>query len=101
MAGVRFASRFARRLEPYLSGEGRTLDLGVHPYVHPGRTRCVRHGLPHARRIGRGVLLLLLPLRTFGHGPTSKFVDGAVAAGTLDDPIATSVDHARHLAVAW
>src|SRR5580704_11519310 len=44
MAGLRFASRFARRLEPYLSGEGRTLDLGIHPYVHPGRTRCMRHG---------------------------------------------------------
>src|SRR5216117_2423611 len=31
--------------------------LGIRPYVHPGRTRCMRHGLPHARRIGRGVLL--------------------------------------------
>src|ERR1700747_2805272 len=101
MAGLRFASRFARRLEPYLSGEGRTLDLGIHPYVHPGRTRCMRHGLPHARRIGRGVLLLLLPLRAFWHGRTLKFVDRAVAAGTFDHPIATSVNHSWHLAVAW
>src|SRR5580698_9823913 len=101
MAGLRFASRFARRLEPYLSGEGRTLDLGIHPYVHPGRTRCMRHGLPHARRIGRGVLLLLLPLRAFGHGGTGKFVYRAVAAGTLENPIAAGVDHSWHLAVAW
>src|ERR1700740_2914610 len=56
--------------------------LGIYPYVHPGRTRCMRHGLPHARRIGRGMLLLLLPLRAFGHGRTGKFVDRAVAAGT-------------------
>src|SRR5712692_8177207 len=75
--------------------------LGIRPYVHPGRTRCMRHGLPHARRIGRGMLLLLLPLRAFGHGRTGKFVDRAVAAGTLEDPIATSADHSRHLAVAW
>src|SRR5215469_4004877 len=75
--------------------------LGIHPHVHPGRTRCMRHGLPHARRIGRGMLLLLLPLRAFGHGRTGKFVDGAVAASTLENPIATSVDHSRNLAVAW
>src|SRR6266478_8046669 len=75
--------------------------LGIHPYVHPGRTRCMRHGLPHARRIGRGMLLLLLPLRAFGHGRTGKFVDRAVAAGTLENPIAAGVDHSRHLAVAW
>src|SRR6195256_4692662 len=75
--------------------------LGMHPYVYPGRTRCMRHGLPHARRIGRGMLLLLLPLRAFGHGRTGKLVDRAVAAGTLEDPITTSVDHSRHLAVAW
>src|SRR3954466_15274265 len=75
--------------------------LGIHLYVHPGRTRCMRHGLPHARRIGRGMLLLLLPLRAFGHGRTGKFVDRALAAGTLEDPITTSVDHSRHLAVAW
>src|SRR5258708_14192365 len=61
----------------------------------------MRHGLPHARRIGRGMLLLLLPLRAFGHGRTGKFVDRAVAAGTLEDAIATSVDYSRHLAVAW
>src|SRR5258707_13786853 len=47
------------------------------------------------------MLLLLLPFRAFGHGRTGKFVDRAVAAGTLEDPIATSVDHSRHLAVAW
>src|SRR6195256_1480596 len=75
--------------------------LGIHPYVYPGRTRCMRHGLPHARRIGRGMLLLLLPFRAFGHGRTGKLVDRAVAAGTLEDPITTSVDHSRHLAVAW
>src|SRR5207237_1884750 len=74
--------------------------LGIRPYVHPGRTRCMRHGLPHARRIGRGMLLLLPPLRAFGHGRTGKFVDRAVAAATLEDPIATSVDYSRHLAVA-
>src|SRR3954451_5448924 len=75
--------------------------LGIHPYVHPGRTRCMRHGLPHAQRIGRGVLLLLFPLRAFGHGRTLKFVDRAVTAGTFDHPITTSVDYSRHLAVAW
>src|ERR1051325_2921170 len=75
--------------------------LGIHPYVHPGRTRCMRHRLPHARRIGRGVLLLLLPLRAFGHGRTGKFIHRAEAPGTLDHPITTSVDHSRHLAVAW
>src|SRR5690242_13772834 len=85
----------------YFSSNGRApWTLGIHPYVHPGRTRCMRHGLPHARRIGRGMLLLLLPLRAFGHGRTGKFVDRAVAAGPLDHPIATSVDHSRHLAVA-
>src|SRR6202795_2543149 len=66
----------------------RTWTLGIRQYVHPGRTRCMRHGLPHARRIGRGMLLLLLPLRAFGHGRTGKFVDRAVAAGTLENPIA-------------
>src|SRR5438552_19195127 len=116
--GCAFASPFARRVKPYLSGEcargsktaGTGLTkwtssgprtLGIHPYVHPGRTRCMRHCLPHARRIGRGMLLLLLPLRAFGHGRTGKFVDRAVAAATLADPIATSVDYSRHLAVAW
>ena len=57
--------------------------------------------LPHAPRIGRGMLLLLLPLRAFGHGRTGKFVYRAVAAGTLEDPIAAGVDHSRHLLVAW
>src|SRR5215471_19171287 len=102
-------------VKPYLSGEmrtrlqdswhrtykidiWRTWTLGIHPYVHPGRTRCMRHGLPHARRIGRGMLLLLLPLRAFGHGRTGKFVDRAVAAGTLENPIAAGVDPSRHLA---
>src|SRR5437762_3323388 len=47
------------------------------------------------------MLLLLLPLRAFGHGRTGKFVDRAVAAGTLENPIAAGVDHSRHLAVAW
>src|SRR6516162_5499709 len=75
--------------------------LGIHPYVHAGRTRRMRHGLPHARRIGRGMLLLLLPLRAFGHGRAGKFVDRTVAAGTLENPIAAGVDHSRHLAVAW
>src|SRR5580765_2688650 len=110
---VRFASPFARRVKPYLSGEGARgsktagtgltkwtssapWTLGIHPYVHPGRTRCMRHGLPHARRIGRGMLLLLLPLRAFGHGRAGKFVDRAVAAGALDDPIAAVADHSRH-----
>src|ERR1051326_4372219 len=73
--------------------------LGVHPYVHPGRTRCMRHGLPHARRMGRGMLLLLLPLRAFGHGRTLEFVDRAVTASPLDHPITTSVDYARHFSV--
>src|SRR5438874_7784289 len=80
---------------------GAPWTLGIHPYVHPGRTRCMRHGLPHARRLGRGMLLLLLPLRAFGHGRTGKFVDRAVAAGTLENPIAAGLDDARHLAVAW
>src|SRR5258708_4861641 len=61
----------------------------------------MRHGLPHPLRIPRGMLLLLLPLRAFGHGRAGKLVDRAVSAGTLDDPIATRVDHSRHLAVTW
>src|SRR5207302_10008760 len=32
--------------------------LAIHPYVHAGRTRCMLHGLRHARRVGRGMLLL-------------------------------------------
>src|SRR3954467_10608616 len=60
----------------------------------------MRHGLPHARRIGRGMLLLLLPLRAFGHSRTGKFVDRAVAAGTLENPIAAGIDHSPHLAGA-
>src|SRR3954451_19092910 len=80
--------------------KGAPWTLGIHSYVHPGRTRCMRHGLPHARRIGRGMLLLLLPLRAFGHSRTGKLVDRAVAAGPLEHPITTSVDHSRHLAVA-
>src|SRR6266513_5888832 len=84
-----------------LAGSSGPWTLGIRPYVHPGRTRCMRHGLPHARRIGRGMLLLLLPLRAFGHGHTGKFVDRAVAAGTLENPIAAGVDHSRHLTVAW
>src|SRR5689334_7461687 len=75
--------------------------LGIHPYVHPRRARCMRHGLPHARRIGRGMLLLLLPLRAFRHGGAGKFVDRAVAAGALENPIAAGADHSRHLAIAW
>src|SRR5436305_5495260 len=85
----------------YSSNGREPRTLGIHAYVHPGRTRCMRHGLPHARRIGRGILLLLLPLRAFGHSRTGKFVDRAVAAGTLEHPIAASPDHARNLAVAW
>ena len=73
----------------------------AHPHVHPRGTRCMRHGLPHARRIRRRMLLLLLPLRAFGRGRPGKFVDRAVAAGTLENPIAAGADHSRHLAVAW
>src|SRR3954470_18624655 len=74
--------------------------LGIHSYVHPGRTRRMRHGLPHARRIGRGMLLLLLPFRAFGHGRTGTLVDRAVSAGTVEAARTTSVYHSRHLAVA-
>src|SRR4051812_27125073 len=94
------ASRFARGLKPYLSGEGAPWSLGIHPNVHPGRTRCMRHDLPHARRIGGGMFLLLLPLLAFGHYRTGKFIDCTVPDSTLDHPITTSVDHSRHLAVA-
>src|SRR4051794_7827163 len=93
------SSKFARTAEALVRPERANLfgsgsaGLGIHPYVHPGRTRCMRHSLPHARRIGRGMLLLLLPLRAFGHGRTGKFVDRAVAAGTLENPIAAGVDH--------
>src|ERR1700730_14248455 len=107
---VRFASPFARRVNRTFlvkcargsktAGTGLTKwtssapwTLGIHPYVHPGRTRCMRHGLSHARRIGRGMLLLLLPLRAFGHGRTGKFVDRAVAAGTIENPIAAGAGH--------
>src|ERR1700685_3833018 len=86
---------------PRIASASAPRTLGMDPYVHPGRTRCMRHGLPHSRRIGRGMLLLLLPLRAFGHGRTGKFVDRAVAAGALENPIAAGVDHSRHLAIAW
>src|SRR6185295_5823380 len=73
--------------------------LGIHLYVHPGRTRRMRHGLPHARRIGRGMLLLLLPLRAFGHGRTGKFVDRAVTGGTLERELADL--HGREAALIF
>src|ERR1700741_5341823 len=47
------------------------------------------------------MLLLLLPFRAFWHGRAGKFVHRAVAAGTLENPIAAGVDHSRHLPVAW
>src|SRR2546421_9622800 len=59
----------------------------------------MRHSLPHARRIGRRMLLLLLPLRAFGHGRTGKLVDRAIVAGALEDPIAAGGDNARHPAI--
>src|ERR1700739_2406693 len=36
-----------------------------------------------------------------GTAVLANSVDRAVAAGTLENPIATGVDHSRHLAVAW
>src|ERR1700747_2433779 len=47
------------------------------------------------------MLLLLLPRGAFGYARTGKLVARAVAAGTLENPIAAGVDHSRHLAVAW
>src|SRR4051812_31865399 len=55
--------------------------LGIHPYVHPGRTWSMRHGLPHAGRIGRGMFLLLLPLRAFGYGGPGTSANGGDAPG--------------------
>src|SRR5260370_4123029 len=47
------------------------------------------------------MVVLLLPTRFMGHGRAGKFVFRAVAAGTLENPIAAGVDRSRHLAVAW
>src|SRR2546430_16911081 len=51
----------------------------------------MRHHLPHTRGIGGRMLLLLLPLRAFGHGGTFKLIDGGIPAGALVDPIAAGV----------
>src|SRR6266581_159075 len=74
--------------------------LGINAGVHPGRPRGMRHHLPHTRGIGGRMLLLLLPLRAFGHGGTFKLIDGGIPAGALMDPIAAGVNHPRHLAIA-
>src|SRR5206468_8794812 len=74
--------------------------LGINAGVHPGRPRGMRHCLPHTRGIGGRMLLLLFPLRAFGHGGTCKLIDGGIPAGALMDPIAAGVNHPRHLAIA-
>src|SRR6266446_5356742 len=88
-----------------LSGVGQTPEstwclLGINAGVHPGRPRGMRHHLPHTRGMGGRMLLLLLPLRAFGHGGTCKLIDGGIPAGALMDPIAAGVHHPRHLAIA-
>src|SRR5262249_41084683 len=61
----------------------------------------MRHRLPHAWRAGRGMQVLLLPLRAFGDGGAGELVDGGIAARALVNPIAACIDHARYLAIAW
>src|SRR2546423_2242479 len=57
--------------------------LGINTRVHPSRPWSMRHRLPHARGMGRRVLLLLLPRRAFGDGGTGKLIDRGVPAGAL------------------
>src|SRR5437867_2363428 len=52
--------------------------LGINAGVYPSRPRGMRHRLPHARRMRGRMLLLLLPLRAFGHGGTFKFIDRGI-----------------------
>src|SRR5437870_11904395 len=61
----------------------------------------MRHRLPHARGMGRRMLLLLLPLRAFGDGGTGKLIDRGIPAGALVDSIAAGIYHPWHLAIAW
>src|SRR5262249_61876832 len=53
----------------------------------------MRHRLPHARGMGRRMLLLLLPLCAFGDGGTGKLIDGGIPAGALVHPIAAGGEH--------
>src|SRR5262245_65730811 len=75
--------------------------LGINTRVHPSRPWRMRHRLPHARGMGRRMLLLLLPLCAFGDGGTGKLIDGGIPAGALVHPITAGINHPRHLPVAW
>src|SRR6266566_2583410 len=77
------------------------LSSETDPCIDAGRPRCMRHRLPHAWRAGRGMQVLLFPLRTFGDGGTGELVDGGIAARALVNPIAACINHARYLPIAW
>src|SRR5262245_16608062 len=75
--------------------------LGINARVHASRPWRMRHRLPHARGMGRRMLLLLLPRCAFGDGGTGKLIDRGIPAGALVHPIAAGINHPRHLPVAW
>src|SRR5262249_26443488 len=78
----------------------RALASEIDPRIDAGRPRCVRHRLAHAWRPGRGMQVLLFPLRTFGDGGRGELVDGSIPARVLVNPIAACINHARYLAIA-
>src|SRR5262245_32865148 len=61
----------------------------------------MRHRLPHAWGTGRGMQVLLFPLRTFGDGGTRELADGGIPARARLNPIAACINHARYVAVAF
>src|SRR4029077_14692078 len=67
------------------------LSSEIDPCIDAGRPRCMRHRLPHAWRAGRGMQVLLFPLRAFGDGGTGELVDGGIAARPLVNPIAACI----------
>src|SRR5215510_471089 len=52
--------------------------LGIHSSIYAGRSWGMRHRLPHARGTRRGMLILMLPLRTFGNGGAGELIDGGI-----------------------
>src|SRR5262249_4908841 len=61
--------------------------LGIHSSIYAGRSWGMRHRLPHARGTRRGMLILVLPLRTFGNGGAGELIDGGILARALMNPI--------------
>src|SRR5215471_1769643 len=74
--------------------------LGIHSSIYAGRSWGMRHRLPHARGTRRGMLILVLPLRTFGNGGAGELIDGGILARALMNPITAGINHPRHLAIA-